>query len=119
MDFQANALVMRTGAGSAKRRRIDEDLKHRIVHNSMQAGTASTPQMMARAMGGMHQTTPGKWFSTHMGIYKKSLEMSMQNAQRVSVSYDASRVGMPKEETLTIAVLDSLKDRAGWLPPQA
>lgn len=37
----------------------------------------------------------------------------------LSIAYDCSRLGQPKEETLMCAAVDPLSGVAAWLPPQA
>ena len=116
IEFGASNIAM--AGPSGKRRRVDEDLRTSIMHNAMQLNLATTPSAYARATQSLPQGTSKNWIGNHMCEYSTSLKMTFHEVQSLSVAFDASRIGMPKEETLMIAALDTSRDYAGWLAPQ-
>ena len=112
----AQALVCH-GKRSAKR--LDEDLRSAMMGSMLQERRGSTVGAIARASGVIPEATAKNWIPRHLAEYRASLMLSFAESSAVCICFDASRVGCPKEETLTTAIVDLCSGRAGWLAPQA
>lgn len=101
-----------------KRRRVDKDLQSAIIHSAMQEGRARTPGALARASHSLNEKTVVSWVPRHMSVYAHALRLALEKAPDIAVAYDASRVGQPKKDILSVAVVNVQTNFAGWLPPQ-
>lgn len=102
-----------------RKRRMDEDLKRAVVSTAMGAKRAKTVGAMVRATGMVAEKTAAAWVGPHMTEYMCACRLSFAKARTLSLSFDATRVGCPKEETLACAAYAVDLDIAAWLPPQA
>jgi hypothetical protein len=105
--------------GNARKRRLDQDLRHAIVQSAMQSKRAKTPMAFVRATGMVAPTTAATWIPKHMGNIRAALFLSFKGCQHLALAFDAGRIGSPKEETLTVAALIVEQNKAQWLAPQA
>lgn len=103
---------------SAKRRRIDQDLKTAMMHDAMKNNRARTPGALGRAVIGLTDKTVVSWLPEHMGRYAAALKECFSDIHDVAICYDASRAGCPKNDVLAFAVCNVQTNMAGWLAPQ-
>ena len=102
-----------------KMRRLDSDLKRVMMTTALSNHEARTPGALARA-NHMPESTVKSWMPTHMGEYRAAMMLTFADrSQAVESCFDASRVGCPKEETLTVGAIRVGNNCAGWLAPQA
>ena len=101
-----------------KRRRIDEDLYESILGKRMKEGQARTVGALVRTMPGIASSTVSSHVPAYMGDYRAALTLELRRATSLSISFDATRVGCPKEDVLSVAVMNPCSASAGWLAPQ-
>lgn len=90
-----------------------------VTTPSMEQRLARTPGAYAVASGMTCRSTANSWCPLVLGQYRAGTMVRYSEADILSVAYDCSRLGQPKEETLMCAVLDPLRGLAARLPPQA
>lgn len=100
--------------GTKRHRCHDEDLKKEVVKRASR-GQASVGSV-ARAAGLAKQHGSVKWHLGKLPSYVATSWRSWGDCAVVSVSADASKFGMPAEETMSYAVTDGCS--SSWLPPQ-
>lgn len=122
VDWEQNPLVAKpeslVGHGQ-KRRRIDVDLKIAVSTTAMEQHLAKTPGAYMVASGGAPRSTASSWTPVVLGQYRAGCMLSFRDKDILSVAYDCSRLGQPKEETMMCALSEPLGGRAAWMPPQA
>lgn len=114
-DFPSDPVLHAERRKGTKRHRThDEDLKKEVVRRASR-GQASVGSV-ARATGLAKQHGSVKW---HLGVlpsYLAASWRSWRDCAVLSLSADASKFGMPAEETMAYALTDGWS--SGWLPPQ-
>ena len=103
--------------GAGNKRRTDEDYKKVVVEA---AGTkrGNTVGCIAIASGKLAESTALDWAGSYLASYRASGLLTFESARCVSICFDASRLGNPKEETLHLAATNCFTDDAVQCPPQ-
>ena len=101
------------------KRALDPDRKMAMVEKTLHDKKAKTVGAMARALGEAAASHSSETLSQYTGGYHWSVLQAFQGKTVLGICFDASRMGMPKEETLTLAVTDPFTLQAAWLAPQA
>ena len=115
-ELDARDVIMVAEGG--KKRRVDEDLLDSILGKRMKEGQARTVGALVRTMPGIAESTVGSHVPAYMGDYRAALTLELRRATSLSISFDATRVGCPKEDVLSVAVMNPCSASAGWLAPQ-
>ena len=102
-----------------KRRRVDADVQHAVMHTAIQNGIARTPGGLARSQQSLSASTVKGWVPKHMGLYRGALSLHFSNCQSASVCFDAARFGEPKEDVVVYGISNNVTGYGGWLAPQA
>ena len=105
--------------GVARPRRADRHAQEFALSRSTELGLTATVGEAARSMASSDGSLVVKWCSRHLSAYRVSSRMSMAEAQTLSITFDASRVGRPARDYLVILASDPRRNRHCALPPQA
>ena len=100
-----------------KKRRIDVDLKTAVTLDAVREKKARTAGGYAEANDLCPRRAANQWQDVISGQYRASTMMSFDHSSIVSIAFDASRVGQPKEDTVTYAIADCRRHIGAWLPP--
>lgn len=101
-----------------KRRRLDGDRKAALLGRAIHDKKSKSVKSLCSARDERGAQNSPDWMQTEVAAYQWSLWASFNGAQSLALAFDASRLGMPREESLIIAAYDSDRDIAGWLMPQ-
>ena len=102
----------------SKRRRIDADRKAMLLKRAIDDKNAKSVGTLCKARGERGSHGASDWIHTEIAAYQWCLHASFFHVQNLGIAYDASRLGMPKEETLIVAGYDADRNIAGWFMPQ-
>lgn len=105
--------------GSRKRRRVDGDYKVAVAMDAVRDKKAATAGAYVTATSECSRPTANSWTPIIAGQYRVATMMSFQDTAIATIAFDASRVGQPKEDTVTYAFGDCCRFVGGWLPVQA
>ena len=97
-----------------KKRRLDED----YVPAMLESKRSKTVGDLATAMGDLAASSAKSYIGKYCAQYRSAMHMSFMNCQHIGVAYDGGRFGQPKEETIVMCAVDSLRGVAGWCCPQ-
>ena len=97
-----------------RKRTIDEDFKREVMQKSSTG--QSSAGAVAKVIGCVDRKTATNWGLELLPAHQIQGQLYWQLQQVLSVAYDASRFGVPKEETKLYAVTDGRF--AGWTPGQ-
>ena len=101
-----------------KKRRLDPEWMAALLHLAIHEKKAKSIKSLCQARGEPGAHNSSRWLANETAAYQWSLWDSFENTQSLAIAFDASRVGMPREETLIIAAYDVENDRAAWFIPQ-
>lgn len=80
--------------------------------------TLSSLPYRATVAGRLTQNSPSSYGTAHT-VAQASTWEAAQKIESISITMDASRVGMPAKDTLMFAWYSVELGHGGWLPPQA
>ncbi len=107
-----------TDLRASKRRRLDKERKSALMHWAINEKKGKTIKSLCVSRGEAGADNSSKWLREEMGPYQWCLWFLFQDVQALAVAFDASRVGMPREETLSIAGCRVETELAAWFMPQ-
>eukprot|EP00971_Amphidinium_carterae_P001105 21710-Amphidinium_carterae.2 len=99
-------------------RRLCDERKQALLTMSMQEKKAKSVRALAMARDERGAEHAHRWLREWSLHYSWALRASFEHCTTLSLAFDASRIGCPAEETLTIAAKDCLNGIAGWACPQ-
>eukprot|EP00971_Amphidinium_carterae_P267969 5316339-Amphidinium_carterae.1 len=99
-------------------RRLCDERKQALLTMSMQGKKAKSVRALAIARDERGAEHAHRWLRDWSLHYSWALRAAFEHCTTLSLAFDASRIGCPAEETLTIASKDCLNGIAGWACPQ-
>ena len=90
-----------------KKRRIDVDLKTAVTLDAVREKKARTAGGYAEANDLCPRRAANQWQDVISGQYRAATMMSFDRSSIMSIAFDASRVGQPKEDTVTCDIAAS------------
>ena len=104
---------------SAKRRRVDEDLKDYIVKKAAgRDGCTHSSRSYVKITGVAAGSTATYWDTDFLLEHQQACWSTFSNATAVHVSLDSTRIGNPKEDTELVVAWDFASKKGCVLPPQ-
>jgi hypothetical protein len=103
---------------TSHRRRSDHHAKQFAVRSAIASGEAASCSGAARSMSGVDRRRAYAWKVQEMSCFQAASLFNFDNAESVSVAYDAARLGNPAKEMLAILATNLATGRHAALPPQ-
>lgn len=114
-DALKNAALHETGRG--RKRRVDEDYIAALGAASSE-GRGGNSSCIARALGDIDCSVANKHDEKFLREYNSAGHLLFEGVQECGLTYDASRLGQPPEETVMFCLERLDRGVAMWLPPQ-
>ena len=114
-----DALHGDTAVRGSSKRRLDTDRKSALIALALEDRKAKSVKVLCQGRKEKGAENSDRWLAEEASAYRWAAAATFAGVQNLSLAYDASRVGQPKEDTLVVAGLAVDTNTGAWFVPQA
>ena len=100
-----DALHGDTAVRGSSKRRLDTDRKSALINLALEDRKAKSVKVLCQGRKEKGAENSDRWLAEEASAYRWAAAATFAGVQNLSLAYDASRVGQPKEDTLVVAGL--------------
>ncbi|CAE7837000.1 dpf-6 [Symbiodinium sp. CCMP2592] len=114
-----DALQGDTAVRGSSKRRLDTDRKSALINLALEDRKAKSVKVLCQGRKEKGAENSDRWVAEEASAYRWAAAATFADVQNLSLAYDVSRVGQPKEDTLVVAGLAVDRNTGAWFLPQA